>query len=285
MKLLPVRLALSLFILALAPAAALHAQLPKIFVASFGNDANDGTRNAPKRNFQAAHTAVQDGGQIVVLDTAGYGALSITKNLSITVPPGVNGFVTINGGTGVNINVGASGKVALRGLIVEGPGTSAGYGIYVASAGAVVLEDCTVRNLSEGIFAFTTTALKLNLANCVARDCAYGLDVENNATVGVVAVATGCRLEDCSSDNFLAAGGSGSVDVTLADCTVTGAGIYGVSASGSVVVVRVESSRVVGNSTGISVNSSAQVLSRGNNTVEKNVSGNVFLAGSTYNAK
>jgi hypothetical protein len=50
-----------------------HAQATRIFVASYGNDANDGSRGAPKRNFQPAHDAVAAGGQIVVLDTAGYG--------------------------------------------------------------------------------------------------------------------------------------------------------------------------------------------------------------------
>ncbi|MBV9126632.1 MAG: hypothetical protein JO117_00960, partial [Verrucomicrobia bacterium] len=72
-------------------ATAAHAQSTKIFVASYGNDASDGSRGSPKRNFQAAHDAVAAGGEIVVLDTAGYGALSITKSVAVTVPPGVNG--------------------------------------------------------------------------------------------------------------------------------------------------------------------------------------------------
>ena len=54
--------------LLLFPVGALHAQaLSKIFVASYGNDANDGSRGNPKRDFQAAHDAVAAGGQIVVL--------------------------------------------------------------------------------------------------------------------------------------------------------------------------------------------------------------------------
>jgi hypothetical protein len=49
----------------------LHAQATKIFVASYGNDASDGSRASPKRNFQPAHDAVAAGGEIVALDTAG----------------------------------------------------------------------------------------------------------------------------------------------------------------------------------------------------------------------
>ena len=66
--------------------APLHAQTAtKIFVASFGNDANDGSRGSPKRNFQSAHDAVAAGGQIVVLDTVGYPA-DPTPNAAGAVP-------------------------------------------------------------------------------------------------------------------------------------------------------------------------------------------------------
>src|SRR4051794_5450669 len=74
----------ALFLLILFPAASVHAQPIKIFVASYGSDTNDGSRGSPKRSFQAAHDAAAAGGQIVALDTAGYGALSISKSISVT---------------------------------------------------------------------------------------------------------------------------------------------------------------------------------------------------------
>src|SRR4051812_26797345 len=97
--------------LILSARASLQAASPKIFVASFGNDANSGSPASPKRGFQAAHDAVAASGQIVVLDTAGYGTLSITKSVTVTVPPGVNGFITAVGNSnGVTINT-ASGEI------------------------------------------------------------------------------------------------------------------------------------------------------------------------------
>src|SRR3954468_23311892 len=77
--------------------AALLAAPSKIFVASYGNDANSGSPASPKRSFQAAHSAVANPGQIVVLDTPGYGPLTITKSVAVTAPPGVNGFVSVTG--------------------------------------------------------------------------------------------------------------------------------------------------------------------------------------------
>src|SRR3954469_18354630 len=105
-------------------ATVVQAAPAKIFVASYGNDANSGAPASPKRSFQAAHDAVAAGGQIVALDTAGYGALTITKSLAVTVPPGVNGFVSVTGNnTGILVNAGAASVVSLRGLIVEGGGS------------------------------------------------------------------------------------------------------------------------------------------------------------------
>src|SRR3954471_2041691 len=133
----PVRLLCSsaVAVLVLVAPAATYAT-PKIFVASYGNDANSGAPASPKRSFQAAHDAVAAGGQIVALDTAGYGALNITKSLAVTVPPGVSGFVSVTGNnTGILVNAGAGSVVSLRGLIVEGGGSrttvtpGSGYGI------------------------------------------------------------------------------------------------------------------------------------------------------------
>src|SRR3954471_14177963 len=111
-------------LLVAAPLTALHAEAPaKIFIASYGKDGNSGSPTSPKRAFQAAHDAVAAGGQIVVLDTAGYGALVINKSISVTVPPGVNGFVTVSGNSnGIVITAAPADTVVLRGLILEGGG-------------------------------------------------------------------------------------------------------------------------------------------------------------------
>ncbi len=260
--------------------AAAQAQSTKIFVASFGNDANDGSRNAPKRNFQAAHDAVATGGQIVVLDTAGYGALSINKSISVTVPPGVTGFITATGnGNGVLINAGSGASVALRGLIVEGGGASgSGFGIYTNSVGNLAIEDCTVRNFNAGIIVSANVASRFYLRNTVIRGCAFGLDVEN-ATSGIIitAIVSGCQIDQCDTSgvNVVAAGSGASVDVTLADCILSGNGTA-VYSSKTGAVVRANNCNITGNGIGIVGNSSGQVLSRGNNTLEKNDALNLF---------
>lgn len=148
----------------------------KIFVSSTGNDANDGGRATPKRSFQAAHNAVAAGGNIVVLDTAGYGALTITKSLAVTVPPGVNGFVTVAGSAvGVTVDAGADGVVALQGLVVEGGGTSGGTGIRIVTANSVAIDDCLIRNISTGIRAEATTTARTEVHRTTIRQVSFGV--------------------------------------------------------------------------------------------------------------
>jgi parallel beta helix pectate lyase-like protein len=291
---------LALWLLLLASPLALHAQAPsKIFVASYGADSNDGSRGSPKRNFQQAHDAVAAGGQIVVLDTAGYGALNITKSLAVTVPPGVNGFVTVTGNNdGITINAAAVDSVSLRGLIIEGSGSTFnqnGFGIRIDSAANVAVEDCTVRNFGAGILQESSTSARLYVRRCTLRGCDEGLYSLGGAAVAQSAIATDCAFEQNNSYGVVMASfnTSATLDVTLRNCVVAGtkgdpnaAGILSQGFTGApanAVVVRVDNCRITGNNLGVDTLSGGVLLSRGNNTLEGNTNNNTFPA--TYSAK
>ncbi len=220
-----------LFLLAAAPAA-LHAQLPKLFVASFGNDANDGTRNAPKRNFQAAHNAIAAGGEIVALDTAGYGTLNITKAITVTSPPGVTGLISVSapGALAVNIAAGSSDAVVLRGLTIENIGGSSGAGNAVlvnnAAVGTLELSDCTIQGFtSYGVYFRPTNAAALIVKDCTVRG-------GGGASVGLYISPTPNNLTKASIDSSRFETGqrgiqiSGSVNATVRGCEA-GANSFG----------------------------------------------------------
>jgi hypothetical protein len=266
---------------------ALHAQATKIFVASFGSDANDGSRGSPKRNFQAAHDAVAASGQIVVLDTAGYGALSINKSVSVTVPPGVNGFVSITGdNNAITVNAATTDRVVLRGLVIEGNTQSGGVGIRGNSVGTLIVEDCTVRNLEAGVFFVVANNARLILHNCVVRDCLGALFANTTAAVTLNGSLTGCRIEQNTTG--VAAGGVASsvIRVALEDCIISGHqgnGIpYGIVAGAQATVI-VSRCTITGNANGVRTSDNGVILSRGNNTLEKNAAGNFFQF--SFNAK
>ncbi len=232
-----------------------QAQLPKIFVASFGNDANDGSRSSPKRNFQAAHDAVAANGQIVVLDTAGYGALTITQAIAITVPPGVNGFITVgNGGDGITINAAATDTVSLRGLVIEGSVASGpGNGIYAASVGTLNLDDCVVRNFTSGVyFNPGNEGAVLHIHGGSVRNTVRGVDVQPQG-VNVRAIVTGSRLESNDTGLYTVLSTGGGIETTLTGCTLADNTSFGVRAAGGYAVsVHLDGCALTSNDIGVS---------------------------------
>jgi hypothetical protein len=276
--------ALLLILLVLRPLA-LHAQAPpKIFVASFGNDANDGSRGSPKRNFQAAHDAVAGGGQIVVLDMAGYGALNITKSVGVTVPPGVNGFVTVSGGSdGITINAGYGSVVSLRGLIIEGGGSnSGGTGVSLAE-GTLYLDDCIVRNFAVGVFAGQgppSSVAFVVARGTQVRNCVYGF-LGNAANCGVGVILTECAVNGCSSfgvDAITSNVSNTFQQMTLTRCTLTANGT-GIGSDGPFGTVYVDTCTLSNNATGLATQFSGKIVTRGNNTFTNNYGGNGAFTG------
>src|SRR5262249_61113614 len=105
---------------------AAQAQLARTFVsAGIGNDGNDCNRLTPCRTFQRAHDNTLTGGEITVLDSGGYGAVTITKTIAITNDGvGEAGTMGSGGANGVTIKAGPSDSVAPRGPSV----TRIGFG-------------------------------------------------------------------------------------------------------------------------------------------------------------
>jgi hypothetical protein len=84
------------------------------------------------------------GGEVIVLDSAGYGTiLNLTGSISIIAPQGVYAGISVFSGDGITINAGASDTVILRGLTVGNEG-STGNGIVFNSGGTLHIEDCVV---------------------------------------------------------------------------------------------------------------------------------------------
>jgi hypothetical protein len=96
-----------------ALAAPAHATSTRTFVSATGTDSNPCSFGAPCRSMQAAHNATTSGGEIDVLDPVGYGAITITKPISI-VGHGFAAMSTVSGGTIVTISATRADSVNLR---------------------------------------------------------------------------------------------------------------------------------------------------------------------------
>jgi Right handed beta helix region len=129
---------------------AAQAQLARTFVsAATGNDTNDCNRATPCRTFAEAHTKTLPNGEITVLDPGGYGAVTITKTISI-INDGVGeaGTLVSGGLNGITIAAGPGDAVSLRGLTVKGIGFGGGNGIVFNTGRSLTIENCAVRNLT-----------------------------------------------------------------------------------------------------------------------------------------
>lgn len=164
-----------------APAA--QAQNTRSFVSGQGADANACTRAAPCRSFQRAHDATVANGEISVLDTAGYGSLTITKAISIVNPGGVEaGISATSGGTAIAVNAQPNDVVNLRGLIIDGGGIGV-TGLSFASGKSLTIENLVVRNFtSSGLALAPTTPSTIAVSNTyVASNGGHGIYVQPNS--------------------------------------------------------------------------------------------------------
>jgi hypothetical protein len=137
---------LAMVVLGATPASALS----RAYVSGLGANASGcGTRASPCRTFQYAHNLVSAKGEIIVLDAADYGAVTITKSISI-VDDGV-GTAGVQAGANANaITVATTSPadvVHLRGIEVDGLGVAAN-GVVFKGQGALDIVRCVIRRFA-----------------------------------------------------------------------------------------------------------------------------------------
>jgi hypothetical protein len=145
------RLSFSLLATALMVACSLcaapaYAQRGRVFVASYGNDANPCTFLSPCRNFQQAVNVVLPGGEVTAIDSAGFGPIDINKAVTITSPDGIEaGIVPPTGGNAITIAAGVNDAIVLRGLTLNGSGLAIN-GVVFNSGGSLTVINCVAQN-------------------------------------------------------------------------------------------------------------------------------------------
>ena len=191
-------------------ALALPAQaLTRTWISGKGADnAGCGPIATPCRTLQFAHDQTVAGGEIDVLDPAGYGAVTITKAISIVNDGvGLAGVLSAAGGNAVTINAAASDRVLLRGLAVEGAGTGAN-GIVLNTGGYLTIENCSIRDFraaapnGNGLWLKPSGQTRLFVSNTT---------IANNGGIGLYAQVVGSDI-DVQADRIASTfNGSGMV--------------------------------------------------------------------------
>jgi len=213
----------------------------RAFVASYGSDANQASGCLlanPCRGFQAAHNVVDDGGEIIALDTAGYAAVAITKSVSIIGSLGSYAGISVPSGVGVTIAT-PGVKVVLRGLNINGVGGASG--IAMTDGDRLRVENCIVSGFnSHGIVV--DAPARVSVVDSNLRDNAgRGIWVRraNAEIVRSQALGNGGTGFYVSNDVL-----DGSTFVSIED-SVTSGNSYGVFVQGVTGTARVMATRVV----------------------------------------
>ena len=151
---------LALMCSALLPAVA-FAAMPRVYLSGTGSDVGSCGITAPCRTLQFAMTAVDPGGDIVIRDSAGYGAVAIGQAVSIIAPRGVYAGITVASGIGIDVN--ASGaKVLLEGLTINGIGPAT-TGIRFAAGSQLEIVRCAISGMSDAGLVATAPSGRLQV--------------------------------------------------------------------------------------------------------------------------
>jgi hypothetical protein len=269
-----------------APSA--EAQLARTYVSSGGSDTNNCDRATPCRTFQRAHDNTLASGEITVLNPGGYGAVTITKNISI-INDGVGeaGVLVSGGGNGITINAGAGDAVSLRGLTIKGIGYGGGTGIVFQNGKSLTVENCAIRNMTHvdtpstgyGLWFVPGGSSSLTVTSTlIAENSSYGILVQpvGSGSVGVVLNRVGIHNNGFAGLDLLGSNSTGTVKAMVKD-SVVASNDQGVRvesaptyAATSLMLIR---SVVANNDTGFFLWSANAVARFGQSTVTGNTTG------------
>ncbi|HWN10342.1 MAG TPA: right-handed parallel beta-helix repeat-containing protein [Pyrinomonadaceae bacterium] len=149
--------ALAIMAFTLFVSSAAQAQATRTWVSGVGDDVNPCSRTAPCKTYAGAISKTAAGGEISTLDPGGFGAVTITKSMTIEGTKGQGyGSILASGTNGVVVNDSLSATpntaiVVLRNLSINGAGSTKGTnGVRFTAGKAVHVEDCQINNFGTG---------------------------------------------------------------------------------------------------------------------------------------
>src|SRR5215472_8662181 len=171
-----------------------YAQANRTFVSGLGSDSNPCTLSAPCRSFAQALTQTNAGGEITVLDPAGYGSVIINKSVSIVNDGVGEAGVTVAGPfDAIDISIGASDVVNLRGLTLVGSGMLSA-GVLFNNLGKLNIQNCVIRGFNNpGLIVQPAGSATVTVSDTIVTNPGGGVSVVTFGSGAVNAVFTRVR--------------------------------------------------------------------------------------------
>lgn len=281
-----------LFAVHLVAGASLFGQATRTWVSGTGDDAYPCSRTAPCKTFAGAIAKTAAGGEINVLDPGGFGAVTITKSITID-GTGTAASILSAGVNGIVISAGVNDVVIVRGISINGAGTGIN-GIRFLSGGSLQVENVTMSGFSSNGIAFEPSgASQLSILNTTVRKAAYAAIIIKPSAAGSARVSiencttsrntVGVRVEDGTvafiknttafgnvNNGFLAYSATGGTEMNLESCMTSGNGMNGIQSNGPYATVRISNVTCTGNGSGLNPINGGTIVSFGNNKVTGN---------------
>jgi hypothetical protein len=171
---------LSTLALCLALPSLVHAQATRTWVSGVGDDANPCSRTAPCKTFAGAISKTAAGGEISALDPAGYGAVTITKAITLS-GDGTLASILATGATGIIVNAGVNDTVIIRNVSISGAANPSSLnGIRFLAGGSLIVENATIEGFPNGMGIDMYSTGNLSVRNLRIMNVAAGLRVLGN---------------------------------------------------------------------------------------------------------
>ena len=264
---------------ALVIASPAMAQATRTWVSGVGDDVNPCSRTAPCKTFAGAISKTATDGIIFALDPGGFGAVTITKSITID---GLNmsGSLASGGVNGINVN-GAGAKVILRNLSIEGAGSGA-IGVNFVQGASLTLENVRIAGFRAGsaMGVRMTVGGQLLIKDTNITDSGIGVHLETGSAP-IFATLDNVRIENTT--NFgLQTANVGQVNVMVKHSVINNNAGVGIQTSGPGGNVSVVDSSMSFN-TGTSVNAafSGSIIRLASNTLVNNGNAIGIAAGAT----
>jgi hypothetical protein len=224
----------ALFIMALSCLA--QAQATRTWVSGVGDDVNPCSRTAPCKTYAGAITKTARDGEISTLDPGGFGAVTITKSITINGGNGGQGYGSILAAltTGVVINITDAADVRktvrLDWLNINGASTGID-GIRMSAGNALHIENCLIDGFTDDGITMelnSATVGELYVRNTTVRNVGGdGIQAQNLAGGGLI-LASIDNVHLANSGNGVRASNNSRVHIREAQIATMNAGGSGV---------------------------------------------------------
>ena len=186
-----------------------HAQATRTWVSGVGDDANPCSRTAPCKTWAGAIAKTAAGGEIDNLDAGGFGAVTITKSITLDGGGGSVASVLVAGTNGINVAAGSTDVVVIKNIRFQGllgngsaPGNAGVTGLSYTSGAQVVCDTCA-------FIGFNTAGISVSLGANGRMEVINSTFINN--PIGISATSTsGFAVVQAVNSTFVGNSSSGS---------------------------------------------------------------------------